>query len=257
MPSAPTSKPRPESAALLYGWDMFVSFALGPPPRGSRSYASDLARRLRERGFTVFFSEEEASPGAALDDALRRALHRARCLVIVANRDMLVDPRWVRTEVEEFRRRHPGRPVIPISIDGALQDTAVGEAVESWLGFRGRIWIDETAQAFHEGVASAAVVDSARRRASVSYRAGVRWRRTVAAAFAVLGALDDRGVLVRVAAVPATSGRPVPGCSPPRVSWCAPEIRHSRCCSRPRAGARWRRRPRAVRWRQRSQRIRS
>ena len=40
-----------------------VSFALGPPPRGTHSYASDLARRLRERDFTVFFSEDEAAPG--------------------------------------------------------------------------------------------------------------------------------------------------------------------------------------------------
>lgn len=178
-------KPRPESAALLYGWDLFISFALGAPPRGSRSYASDLARRLRERGFTVFFSEEEASPGATLDEALRRALNRAKCLVVVANRATLADPRWVRAEVEEFRRRHPGRPVIPISIDGALQDPAFGPAADAWLGFGGRIWIDETAQACAEGVASDLVVDRLAA-APRLVRAGVRWRRTVGAAFTVL-----------------------------------------------------------------------
>ena len=46
-------------AARLFGYDVFISFALGPSPRGSLSYASDLARRLRERDFTVFFSEDD------------------------------------------------------------------------------------------------------------------------------------------------------------------------------------------------------
>ena len=64
----------------------------------------------------------------------------------------------------------------------------VGPAADAWLGFGGRIWIDETAQAFDEGVASDLVVDRLVA-APRLVRAGVRWRRTVAAAFAVLGAL--------------------------------------------------------------------
>ena len=52
-----------EFGSRLFGYDMFISFALSPPPQGIRSYASDLARRLRERDFTVFFSEDEAPPG--------------------------------------------------------------------------------------------------------------------------------------------------------------------------------------------------
>src|SRR5215217_1506091 len=108
-------------AARLFGYDLFISFALGPPPRGTQSYASDLARRLRERDFTVFFSEDEAPPGERLDGALRAALHRAKTLVVIANRGTLDDQRWVRTEVEEFRNRHPARPVVSISVGGALR----------------------------------------------------------------------------------------------------------------------------------------
>ena len=52
-----------EFGSRPFGYDIFISFSLGPPPRGTHSYASDLARRLRERDFTVFFSEEEAPPG--------------------------------------------------------------------------------------------------------------------------------------------------------------------------------------------------
>src|SRR5262249_14485089 len=113
------------SATRAFGYDMFISFALGPPPRGTQSYASDLARRLRERDFTVFFSEDEAPPGEPLTPSLRAALHSSSVLVVVANRGTLVEPRWVRSEVEEFHDRHPDRPVIPISVDGALQDPSL------------------------------------------------------------------------------------------------------------------------------------
>jgi hypothetical protein len=91
------------------------------------SYASDLARRLCERDFIVFFSEDEAPPGEQLDGALSAALYRSKTLVVIANRGTLEAPRWVRKEVEEFRTRHPVRPVIPISVGGALQDLMLAE----------------------------------------------------------------------------------------------------------------------------------
>ena len=67
MTDTPTTLPAPRApkasfASRLFGYDVFVSFALGGPPRGSQSYASDLARRLRERDLSVFFSEDEAPP---------------------------------------------------------------------------------------------------------------------------------------------------------------------------------------------------
>lgn len=145
--------------ARLFGYDVFVSFALGPPPRGSKSYASDLVRKLREHGFTVFFSEDEAPVGEQLDPTLQRALHRSRVQVVVANRGTLAEPRWIRKEVESFRQRHPDRPIVPINIDGALQDPALADAADEWLRFRGRIWIDEGAAAAQEGVVSNEVIE--------------------------------------------------------------------------------------------------
>jgi hypothetical protein len=44
----------------IFGYDFFISFKLGPLPIGAQSYASDLASRLRELDFTVFYSEESA-----------------------------------------------------------------------------------------------------------------------------------------------------------------------------------------------------
>src|SRR5215510_2161311 len=120
--------PKRSNASRLFGYDIFISFALGPPPRGTLSYASDLARRLRERDFTVFFSEDEATPGDRLDSTLRTALLRSKALVVVANRGTISDPRWVRVELEEFARCHPDRPVILISVGGAIQDPALAAA---------------------------------------------------------------------------------------------------------------------------------
>ena len=162
-------------AARLFGYDLFISFALGPPPRGTQSYASDLARRLRERDFTVFFSEDEAAPGGALSDSLRDALVRSKALVVVSNRSTLAAPRWVRTEVEEYRRRHPSRPIIPINVDGALQDPVLGPEAHAWLDFRHRIWLDESAASVSDGIASAALVDRLAL-APTGARASVRWR---------------------------------------------------------------------------------
>ena len=185
MPSQIRSGATRGLAARIFGYDIFISFALGASPRGTRSYASDLARRLRERDYTVFFSEDEATAGGQLDDALKTALRRSGILVVVANRGTLADPRWVRVEVEEFRRLHPGRPVIPVSIGSALQDSALGAAAQDWLAHQDRIWVDDTQQACDQGIASDETVDRLAT-APTAVRAITRWRWTQRAAFAVL-----------------------------------------------------------------------
>src|SRR5438874_705435 len=162
-PSSTGSAVRPKSrkssfASRLFGFDIFLSFALGPPPRGTHSYASDLARRLRERDFNVFFSEDEAPPGAQLDHTLRRALLRSKTLVVIANRGTLQDPRWVRKEVEEFHAFRSWRPVIPINVGGALQDPRLAATTQAWLGYQDKIWLDESDDANATGIASDDVV---------------------------------------------------------------------------------------------------
>jgi DNA-binding beta-propeller fold protein YncE len=175
-------------AARLFGYDVFISFALGPSPRGSLSYASDLARRLRERDFTVFFSEDEAPPGEQLDSTLLKALESSRLLVVIANRGTLAEPRWVRKEVEEYRRRHPDRPVIPISVGGALLDSTLAGQAQEWLAFQDKIWLDEAADACETGIASAALIERLAT-APTRVRSNVSWRRVVRGVIAVLAAL--------------------------------------------------------------------
>lgn len=171
------SRPAPKRgfAARVFGYDVFVSFALGPPPRGSHSYASDLARRLRELDFTVFFSEDEAPVGDQLESSLQQALNRSQTLVVIANRGTLAEPRWVRTEVEEFRRRHPRRPIVPINIGGALQDPTLVADADAWLRFRDRIWVEESEEAGAAGIASDDVV-ARLATAPTASRANSRWR---------------------------------------------------------------------------------
>ena len=146
---------------IIFGYDFFISFKLGNPPIGSQSYASDLARRLRQSDFTVFYSEEEPLLGEQLDSALVKALHRSRILVVVATEGALLESKWVRKEVEVFRLKHqkdPKRLVIPINVDHAIEK--FGQQVETtqWLDYEGRIWQDESQQAINEGITSPEVL---------------------------------------------------------------------------------------------------
>lgn len=200
MAPSPTRAPRRSQAARLFGYDLFISFALGPLPRGTQSYASDLARRLRERDFSVFFSEDEAPPGAPLTNTLRAALHRSQVLVVVANRGTLASPRWVRQEVEEFRARHPDRPVIPISVGGALQDPAVATLTGAWLGHEEKIWLDETDEAVENGIATEALVERLAL-APTRVRSNVSWRRIVRSVIAGLVVLTTVSILAAIYAV--------------------------------------------------------
>ena len=150
----------------IFGYDYFISFKLGPAPIGAQSYCSDLARRLRELDFTVFFSEEEASPGTKLDTTLQKALRRSRILVVVVNEGAIVQSKWVRREVEEFRRINPSRLVIPIDVGGAIGRFDQAGEVSTWLGHDGRIWLDEREEALSEGIANAEVIQ----RLQVSHR---------------------------------------------------------------------------------------
>jgi hypothetical protein len=106
---------------------------------------------------------------------LRTGLLHSKTLVVIANRDTLLEPRWVRKEVEEFRKHHPNRPVIPINVGGALQDPTLAKNAQEWLGYEGKIWLDESEGAVAEGIASERVAE---RLATAPARAksNVKWR---------------------------------------------------------------------------------
>lgn len=192
--------PKAPFAARLFGYDVFISFALGGPPRGSQSYASDLARRLRERDLSVFFSEDELPPGDPLSPTLQRALLRSRMLVVVVNRGTLEQPRWVRTEVEAFRSAHPGRPVVPVCLDGSFGDAALSRAVQPWLQHEGKVWLDEQPGLAAQGLAGEALVQRLLT-APRHLQANTLWRFTVAAVGVSLAGLAAAAVWQAVQAM--------------------------------------------------------
>jgi WD40 repeat protein len=184
----PRAAQKQSFSSRLFGYDVFISFALGGPPRGTQGYASDLARRLRERDLSVFFSEDEAPPGSPLSDTLVRALVRSRVLVVIVNHGTLAQPRWVRTEVETYAERCRGRPIIPVSLDDGLRNPELSNQAQNWLRHQQHIWVDESPDAAGTGLASDAVVDrlaTAPRR----LRSNALWRWLVRAVVIGLAAL--------------------------------------------------------------------
>ena len=181
--------PKRNNAARLFGYDVFISFALGSPPRGTRSYASDLARRLRDRDITVFFSEDEAPVGEALGPTLEKALKDSRFLIVVVNKGTLTEPGWVRKEVEEFLKYRASTSVVPIFPTTALatfkNDANLDSQTQEWLPYKGRIWVDESDDAVEKGEVSDEVIEKLTKKVAWR-RANVKWRGLVGTVFAVL-----------------------------------------------------------------------
>jgi flagellar biosynthesis GTPase FlhF len=207
-----SAAPKRSFASRVFGYDMFISLALretersnwqitfGVRPRSTRTYASDLARRLQDRDITVFFSEYEAAPGEQLDITLINALHRSRTLVVIANRGTLEEPRWVRQEVEEFRRRHPNRPIVrivpPSAVAAMEADPALKEQTQKWLpDFEKKIWVEEADEAFEKGEATDTAVERLEL-TPAGIRANVKWRWLVYAVFTLLIGLLGAAIML-------------------------------------------------------------
>jgi WD40 repeat protein len=138
----------------VFGYDFFISFKLGSSPLGTQRYAADLAYRLNQLGFTVFFSEEEAPPGEKLDSTLVTNLHLSKILVVIVNEGAILHSQWIRREVEEFRRKHPHRKIIPINVDNAFEQYGLQANLSDWLHHDDKIWLNESKQSVEEGKVS-------------------------------------------------------------------------------------------------------
>jgi hypothetical protein len=87
-------------------------------------------------------------------------------LVVVMNEGAILHSTWVRREVEEFRRAHPERLVVPIDVGGSIGRHETGGALSNWLGQHGRIWLNEHEDALADGIAGTEIVQ----RLQVSHR---------------------------------------------------------------------------------------
>jgi hypothetical protein len=116
----------------IFGYDFFISFKLGSPPIG-----------------------------AQLDTTLVKALKKSKILVVIANEGALVNSQWVREEVEEFRRKHPKRSVIPINVDKSIETFGSQADIAKWLKPEGSnpIMEDETKEAINQGISSPHIIE--------------------------------------------------------------------------------------------------
>ena len=94
----------------------------------------------------------------------------------------------MRKEVNEFKSRHPDRPIVPINVGGALKDATLAEQTRSWLVYDKKIWLDESDEAVANGIATDELV----KRLALTpagRRSNVKWRWVVRAVVAVLAVL--------------------------------------------------------------------
>lgn len=143
----------------ILGYDFFISFTLGDYPRGTQSYASDLARCLREKDYLVFYSEEEAPPGAELDQVVLKALNKTKVFIVIVNEGALLNSIWVRKEVEHFRKKHPKGMIIPINVGDTLEKLGEKIGAVAWLNYKKNIYLNEAEDMVKAGIVSENVVD--------------------------------------------------------------------------------------------------
>ena len=107
-----------------------------------------------------------------MDSSLRGALRRSKTLFL--------DPRRVRKEVEAFRERHPTRPIVTVSVGGALQDAGIAAPTREGLSVDDKIWLAESDEAVERGFATEALVDRLAT-APTRFKSNSSWRWVVLA----------------------------------------------------------------------------
>src|ERR1041385_5923373 len=95
---------------ILSGDDIFISYSR----RDGAGYAANLAKKLVDLKFSVYFDQWATPPGKDLPWSLRRKLRRSSVLVLIGTKGS-AESDHVRQEIAEFNAT--GRTVIPIIFD--------------------------------------------------------------------------------------------------------------------------------------------
>ena len=174
----------------LFGFDVFISFALGEPPRGTFTYASDLARRLQAADHTVFLCEDRLECGESLNPSIESAIKNSRSIVFIVNKDTLENPGWLKTELAYFRHHRKARPIIPICLDDSLNSIPTNIDPPIWHDFHLRKFITESPSTSETGDAIARNASDTTVNSITSaisrFRSNLRWRALVCAVMVIL-----------------------------------------------------------------------
>jgi WD40 repeat protein len=142
--------------SLLFGFDFFISYRRSE----ARVYANDLYTQLRAEDYFCFLDDYESPPGTPLTSSIERALRRSRVLILIATSESL-QSEWVGREVEKFGAL--GRPIIPINIQGALNEKPLEGTRFEVLKRKDVIWIDESLEISPTGHPTDEVLGNLRR----------------------------------------------------------------------------------------------
>ena len=130
---------------FFFGDDVFISYARAD----ATNYALGLANALTAREISCFLDQWGTPPGDTLPQTLLVALRKSTMFVLVGTEGAAASVP-VRHEVEEFIAC--GRPIIPITIDGALEQSP-------WFPtIRGLSLARESESTLRTGVPSEAVI---------------------------------------------------------------------------------------------------
>jgi WD40 repeat protein len=99
---------------FVLGEDVFISYSR----KDASTYAATLANQLTDRGFSCFLDQWDTQPGETIPTRVLRALKRSSLLALVGSAEG-VRSAAVEHEVETFLPTK--RPLVPISVDGALE----------------------------------------------------------------------------------------------------------------------------------------
>ena len=65
----------------------------------------------------VFRDRDELGSASSLSDAITAALDESECLIVVCS-PAVIESKWVHEEIVYFRSHYPGRPVLPLIVEG-------------------------------------------------------------------------------------------------------------------------------------------
>lgn len=131
---------------FLFGEDLFISYSRSD----ATAYAASLASELTSGGFSCFLDQWGTEPGQKIPPRVLRSLDRSSMLVLVGSPEA-ARSEAVEREVRRFLKK--GRPIVPISIGGALE-------ASSWFSLvDGASMSMENPMALEEGSPSPAVLN--------------------------------------------------------------------------------------------------
>jgi WD40 repeat protein len=120
----------------IFRHDVFISYRRSE----GATYAAWLYQRLSEADLLCFLDDHEAIAGTPLTPTIKRALRRARILVVIMT-ECVHESEWVRREVDLFAKTE--RPIVPIRFDGAMNKESAIETPLKVIFERDVRWVNE------------------------------------------------------------------------------------------------------------------